>query len=1192
MADATLTAQLVLDTRNFYNSLRSAESDASKFTSRIETSVSKTSNTFTNLGKSMQQGFKDTSTAATTFNTTLGKTERGFTSLSNKFQSVNKNISTGFKDTVLTAGMFGTTLRKTEDELPRLANTVANASKSMSGGLKEGAVNAAILASSFTKVGVAGEAAMVKTAVAAKETSASLSMVDKLLIAFGAISGVKTVSSEGEDFVKRRAAMKLQAEMLNKQGILTFDLPSDATSKATQSASSLASGWQKLIEKGTSLGGVVGSVVKFLGSIPGPTMVAAAAIAFLALSWDQAKKGFEASRIDTMFKNSAEAVGKDAEQLAKRLDKAFGGAVEETEIKFAALRGNLINMSDDAMVNFAEASKTAAKLSGQNAAEIFRGFIEGSMSMRVRALVQLKTFNQDELTILQESVKNHKLTQEELSRIVKARTSEWEKALNAPEKSFKKLTKSFSEFWENVFQKPLGDLFTPVASVLSDILRLVTPVFGGLFQGLSKLFSYPFKKLAEVFTSITEKILEMGNALKEWLGGVWEDFVTKLEDMYYKVKGWIFGEQVREGAPKGDPQSHEEVPESTLLIREKWQENYDTQMKVESVSIRINKLQGQQKLALEAINSLIERGYDKYVGQEERLKIQWFYEEQILKAKIEQAQEEAKKVPEAEAGAKATADAKVAIAKQELETARKKYMQDKEIAKFDSTFVKTAKEKYEQAAGILKVEKERIEMLNTFNEEQLQNQITLGLKDELDLVKQKFQYEIDSLQVQEKQIQNQLDNTPLREQRIELEAQIKLLEEKGIKLFSQMKDNTAMATRNAKLALGGYAALNQQLIEIENARKRDLDLFMKKYPQYVKDIEMRAQEQRESALSSYYELVIKYNRNIQDMWNNTGRLMVLQTRNIWQTTSQLIQDTFSNLRSTIQDALFGWMVNEGDDLKGYINKFARSMAASLSASIAEDLDTMLKEFVFGKKVDMAIKAQNVYVNGMPIGGYQGEEKKGLADKLKEMFGLDTSTGENEIPPQDTVLDKVANSIEDTWTEIIDWWDSLDVTADLQGVELSINNAFSIVSSMLTAMVEKIVSDQGGFGSMFSGFGGGFDLFEMFGGGSGMFFHQGGVVGSTNVPRKRVNPLLFMGAPRLHSGLMPGEYPAVLQQGETVVPRGGFAGQQTVVYNIYANDSKSFSESMRENRAIIHKEVVNGLRDNKTRHDMNRFLGRR
>lgn len=1060
MADATLTAQLVLDTRNFYNSLRSAESDASKFTSRIETSVSKTSNTFTNLGKSMQQGFKDTSTAATTFNTTLGKTEQGFTSLSNKFQSV------------------------------------------------------------FTKAGVAGS-----------------------------------------------------------------------------SISGLSAGFDKLKGVALGAGGVIGGISKALSSIGGPAMVAVAAIGALVFAWDQAQKGFEASRIDTMFKNSAEIIGRDADKLSARLSNAMGATVEDTEMKFVALKANLIGMSEDSLVKFAEAAKTAATVTGESATEMLRGFIQTSMTMRVRAVAQLGMFSQDELTILQESVKNHKLTQDELSDIINSRSKEWKIALDAPRYLFKELGVAFSKFWEELVQKPLGGLLSPFVEMLIDALNLlrklgpeVQTVFSTIGEVVSKLYG-AFKELismvrnfiSSVFEKLVEKIKWVISVLPKGSESIPEEYGpdTASENAKKLAKQRELDRQKKETQDK---------------LQEKWQQNYDTQMKVESVAIRINKLQGQQKVALESINILTERGYDKYVAQEERLKVQWKYEEQILKAKIEQAAAEAKKVPEAEAGAKATADAKVAIAKQELETARQKHRLDVIATEFDRTFVKSAREKYEQAAGLLKVEKERIDILNSFNEEQLQNQITLGLKDELDLVKQKFQYEIDSLQVQEKQIKNQLDNTQLtREQRIELEAQIKLLEEKGIKLFSQMKDNTAIATRNAKLALGGYAALNQQLIEIENARKRDLE----KYPQYVKDIEMRAQEQRESALSSYYELVIKYNRNIQDMWNNTGRLMVLQTRNIWQTTSQLIQDTFSNLRSTIQDALFGWMVNEGDDLKGYINKFARSMAASLSASIAEDIDTMLKEFVFGKKVDMAIKAQNVYVNGMPIGGYQGEEKKGLADKLKEMFGLDTSTGENEIPPQDTALDKVANSIEDTWTEITDWWDSLDVTDALQGVELSINNAFSIVSSMLTAMVEKIVSNQGGFGSMFSGFGsmfsgfgGGFDLFELFGGGSGMFFHQGGVVGTTNVPRKRVNPLLFFGAPRLHGGLMPGEYPAVLQQGETVVPRGGFAGQQTVVYNIYANDSKSFSESMRENRAIIHKEVVNGLRDNKTRHDMNRFLGRR
>lgn len=51
------------------------------------------------------------------------------------------------------------------------------------------------------------------------------------------------------------------------------------------------------------------------------------------------------------------------------------------------------------------------------------------------------------------------------------------------------------------------------------------------------------------------------------------------------------------------------------------------------------------------------------------------------------------------------------------------------------------------------------------------------------------------------------------------------------------------------------------------------------------------------------------------------------------------------------------------------------------------------------------------------------------------------------------------------------------------------------------------------------------------------FHSGGVVGYSNVPTRSVSPLLFANAPRLHDGLMPGEYPAILQQGETVLPTG-------------------------------------------------------
>lgn len=52
------------------------------------------------------------------------------------------------------------------------------------------------------------------------------------------------------------------------------------------------------------------------------------------------------------------------------------------------------------------------------------------------------------------------------------------------------------------------------------------------------------------------------------------------------------------------------------------------------------------------------------------------------------------------------------------------------------------------------------------------------------------------------------------------------------------------------------------------------------------------------------------------------------------------------------------------------------------------------------------------------------------------------------------------------------------------------------------------------------------------------FHSGGMVGDTVVPGRMVPASVFAGAPRLHSGLAPDEYPAILQRGEKVIPRGG------------------------------------------------------
>ncbi|MDW5315496.1 hypothetical protein [Rhizobium sp. PL01] len=49
-------------------------------------------------------------------------------------------------------------------------------------------------------------------------------------------------------------------------------------------------------------------------------------------------------------------------------------------------------------------------------------------------------------------------------------------------------------------------------------------------------------------------------------------------------------------------------------------------------------------------------------------------------------------------------------------------------------------------------------------------------------------------------------------------------------------------------------------------------------------------------------------------------------------------------------------------------------------------------------------------------------------------------------------------------------------------------------------------------------------------------HHGTKTGGSNAVRN-VSPAIFANAPRLHNGLLPGEFPAILQRGETVIPKG-------------------------------------------------------
>ncbi len=83
----------------------------------------------------------------------------------------------------------------------------------------------------------------------------------------------------------------------------------------------------------------------------------------------------------------------------------------------------------------------------------------------------------------------------------------------------------------------------------------------------------------------------------------------------------------------------------------------------------------------------------------------------------------------------------------------------------------------------------------------------------------------------------------------------------------------------------------------------------------------------------------------------------------------------------------------------------------------------------------------------------------------------------------------------------------------------------------------------------------------------LVWHQGGVVGQDTAPQRPVDPVLFLNAPRYHAGgrvgLGANEVPAILERGETVIPKGrapkGTAGV-TVYMTVNARDAESFRKS--------------------------------
>jgi lambda family phage tail tape measure protein len=156
---------------------------------------------------------------------------------------------------------------------------------------------------------------------------------------------------------------------------------------------------------------------------------------------------------------------------------------------------------------------------------------------------------------------------------------------------------------------------------------------------------------------------------------------------------------------------------------------------------------------------------------------------------------------------------------------------------------------------------------------------------------------------------------------------------------------------------------------------------------------------------------------------------------------------------------------------------------------------------------------------------------------------------NAAKNAEQLFSSAASKVEDTLVDMVTTGEfSFKKLGDLvQSIEQDILRMFirQQITGPIAGALGDFVKGSGGdiFGSIFSS-----------------IFHDGGVVGASSVARRAVPSHLFAGAPRFHNGLMPDEFPAILQKGETVIPRNSKMGGNNITFNITTPNAQSFMDS--------------------------------
>ena len=92
-------------------------------------------------------------------------------------------------------------------------------------------------------------------------------------------------------------------------------------------------------------------------------------------------------------------------------------------------------------------------------------------------------------------------------------------------------------------------------------------------------------------------------------------------------------------------------------------------------------------------------------------------------------------------------------------------------------------------------------------------------------------------------------------------------------------------------------------------------------------------------------------------------------------------------------------------------------------------------------------------------------------------------------------------------------------------------------------------------------------------------HSGGTVGVSGGAMRSIPASYFNSAPRLHQGLAADEYPAILQKGEQVIPKGGGKTAPVVHMHFYSQNGKYDRESVSQAQSGLYASLSRANRRN-------------